>query len=90
MNASTQSSNDDVKGTIKSFVVRSINIPEIGDEEDLFESGLVNSLFAVQLTTFIEKKFGLEITADDLDIQNFKSLSAAASFVLRKRAGVSV
>jgi acyl carrier protein len=90
MNASTQSSNEDVKGIIKSFVVRSINIPEIGDEEDLFESGLVNSLFAVQLTTFIEKKFGLEITADDLDIQNFKSLSAAASFVLRKRAGAPV
>jgi methoxymalonate biosynthesis acyl carrier protein len=90
MNASTQSSNEDVKGIIKSFVVRSINIPEIGDEEDLFESGLVNSLFAVQLTTFIEKKFGVEITADDLDIQNFKSLSAAASFVLRKRAGAPV
>ncbi len=90
MNASIQGSDADVKGIIRSFLVRSINIPEIGDDEDLFETGLVNSLFAVQLTTFIEKKFGLEITADDLDIQNFKSLSAAASFVLRKRSAVPV
>jgi methoxymalonate biosynthesis acyl carrier protein len=90
MNAVTQSSDEEVKGIIRNFLVRSINIPEIGDEEDLFETGLVNSLFAVQLTTFIEKKFGLEITADDLDIQNFKSLSAAASFVLRKRSAAPV
>ena len=90
MNAATQSSDEEVKGIIRNFLVRSINIPEIGDEEDLFETGLVNSLFAVQLTTFIEKKFELEITADDLDIQNFKSLSAAASFVLRKRSAAPV
>lgn len=90
MNAVTPSSDEEVKGIIRSFLVRSINIPQIGDEEDLFETGLVNSLFAVQLTTFIEKKFELEITADDLDIQNFKSLSAAASFVLRKRSAAPV
>jgi methoxymalonate biosynthesis acyl carrier protein len=90
MNASTQSSDADVKDIIRSFLVRSINIPEIDEEEDLFATGLVNSLFAVQLTTFIEKKFGIEITADDLDIQNFKSLSAAASFVLRKRFAAPV
>lgn len=86
MNATAQSSADDVKATIKSFVVRSINFSNFGDDDDLFETGLVNSLFAVQLTTFIEKKFGIEISADDLDIRNFRSLSATTDFVLRKRA----
>jgi methoxymalonate biosynthesis acyl carrier protein len=87
VNTSVHSDGEDVKATIRSFLVRSINIPDLGDDDDLFESGLVNSLFAVQLTTFIEKKFRLEVTADDLDIQNFRSLSAATSFVLRKRTG---
>ena len=34
--------------------------------------------------TFIEKTFGVEVDADDLDIKNFRSLDAATSFVLKK------
>jgi len=62
----------------------SINIPNLDDDDNLFESGIVNSLFAVQLMTFIEKTFALEVGMDDLDIENFKSLNATAAFVLQK------
>jgi methoxymalonate biosynthesis acyl carrier protein len=79
----------EVKATIKKFLLRSINIPDVEDDEDLFESGMVNSLFAVQLTTFIEKTFGIEIAADDLDIKNFRSLNAATSFVNSKSAATA-
>ena len=78
----------DVRAIVRRFLLRSINIPDVGEDDDLFESGIVNSLFAVQLTTFIEKTFRIEITADDLDIQNFKSLNAATDFVLRRRATI--
>ena len=84
MNAKNAGTSEDVKETLRRFVTRSINLPDLGDDDDLFESGLVNSLFAVQLMTFIEKNFGLEVEADDLDIKNFRSLNAAASFVLKK------
>jgi acyl carrier protein len=53
----------------------------------LFESGLVNSLFAVQLMTFIERKFGIEVGTDDLEIKNFESISATAAFIARKTTG---
>jgi acyl carrier protein len=56
----------------------------LDDDDNLFESGLVNSLFAVQLMTFIEKTFAIEVGMEDLDIENFKSLNAAAAFVVRK------
>ncbi len=79
----------DVKGTIKKFLLRSINLPDVADDEDLFESGMVNSLFAVQLTTFIEKTFRIEIARDDLDIKNFRSLNAATSFVNSKSAATA-
>jgi methoxymalonate biosynthesis acyl carrier protein len=87
--ATVQTSEEEIRKTLRSFIIRSINIPDLNDDDDLFESGLVNSLFAVQLTTFIEKKFGLEITADDLDIQNFRSLSAATGFILKRRGSAS-
>jgi acyl carrier protein len=73
-----------VKGTVKRFILSSINIAHLGDDDNLFESGIVNSLFAVQLMTFIEKSFAIEVEMDDLDIENFKSLNAAAAFVARK------
>jgi acyl carrier protein len=75
-----------IKETVRSFILSSINIPNLDDDDDLFESGVVNSLFAVQLMTFIEKTFALEVSMDDLDIENFKSLNATAAFVLQKNS----
>ena len=73
-----------VKEAVKAFILSSINIAHLGDDDNLFETGVVNSLFAVQLMTFIEKTFAIEVAMEDLDIENFKSLSAAAAFVGRK------
>jgi len=73
-----------VKETVKRFILSSIAIADLDDDDNLFESGIVNSLFAVQLMTFIEKSFAIEVETDDLDIENFKSVNAAAAFVLSK------
>jgi len=75
-----------IKETVRSFILSSIALPKLGDDDDLFESGIVNSLFAVQLMTYIEKTFAIEVGMDDLDIENFKSLNATTAFVLRKNA----
>jgi acyl carrier protein len=74
----------DIKGQIKAFIVSAVHVSHLADDDNLFESGIVNSLFAVQLMTFIERRFAIEIGPDDLDIENFKSLNAAAAFVATK------
>lgn len=74
----------EIKETVKQFILRSVNIPHLNDDDNLFESGIANSLFAVQLMTFLERTFAIEVEMDDLDIENFKSLSATAAFVVRK------
>jgi acyl carrier protein len=80
----------DIKDTVRRFISHSVNLTELNDDDNLFESGIVNSLFAVQLMTFIEKAFGIEVGMDDLDIENFKSLSATTAFVTRKsRSGAA-
>jgi acyl carrier protein len=78
------------KEIVRNFINNSINIDTLGDDDNLFESGLINSLFAVQLMTFVERKFSIEIGMDDLDIENFKSISATAAFVARKYGGPAV
>jgi methoxymalonate biosynthesis acyl carrier protein len=73
-----------IKDTVKRFITASANITNLDDDLDLFQSGIVNSLFAVQLMTFIEKTFSIEVGMEDLDIENFKSLNATSAFVMRK------
>ena len=73
-----------VKETVRQFILSSINIQDLSDDDDLFELGIANSLFAIQLMTFIEKTFALEVEMEDLDIENFKSLSASTAFVMKK------
>lgn len=72
--------------SIRRFINASVNIDALSDDDNLFESGVVNSLFAVQLMTFVERNFGIEVGMDDLDIENFKSIAATAAFVQRKSA----
>src|SRR5258706_7432136 len=62
-----------IKASVRDFILRSIALPQLEDDDDLFETGIVNSLFAVQLATFIEKTFAIEVGMEDLDIENFKS-----------------
>lgn len=74
----------EIRAALREFILRSVRVPSLGDDDDLFESGIVNSLFAVQLMTFVEKTFAVEVAMEDLEIDNFRSLNATAGFVLRK------
>ena len=73
-----------IKDIVKRFISSSTSIANLDDDDNLFESGIANSLFAVQLMTFVEKTFAIEVGMDDLDIENFKSLNATTAFVLKK------
>jgi len=74
----------EVRDTVRRFILSSITVTGLDDDANLFESGIVNSLFAVQLMTFIEKTYGIDVVMEDLDIENFKSVNATTAFVLRK------
>ena len=84
MTSVTTAAESGIKEAVKRFILSSVNIPDLGDDDNLFETGIVNSLFAVQLMTFVEKTFAIEVEMDDLDIENFKSLNATTAFVLKK------
>jgi len=73
------------KDVIRDYIVENVNTPDIDDDLDIFERGMVNSLFAIELMTFLEKSFQIKVTMDDLDMENFKSVNAVGRFVRHKK-----
>ena len=69
---------------IRGYILENISLEELDDDFDIFEAGVVNSLFTIELMTFLEKTFGIKVTMDDLDMENFKSVNASSDFVRRK------
>ena len=55
------------------------------DNDNIFELGLVDSPFAIELVLFIEEEFEIEILDSDLDIENFVSVERIAEFIKRKK-----
>lgn len=70
--------------TVKNFLGDFFDVSKVKDDDNIFELGLVNSLFAVQLVNFIEQEFDVIIDNDDLDIQNFRSVSAISALINSK------
>ncbi len=71
-----------VAQTITAFVSKRVGA-DVPAEQDLFESGLVSSLFAMELVVHLEQAFGVQILGDDLKRDNFRSVRAMTALVLR-------
>lgn len=82
----TQSASEDTKERTRAFLFRFVRARTIQDTDDIFTSGMVNSLFAMQLVLFVEKEFGVKVANEDLDLKNFRSVDAITNFIARKRA----
>ena len=74
----------DPKSQIRDYLERVTRHPDLRDDQNIFEDGIVNSIFAVELVVFIEDRFNITIENDDLDFANFASIDAIATFVARK------
>ena len=66
------------------YLLVEVAADEIADDQEIFTSGLVNSLFAMQLVLFLEQEFQLKVEDEDLDINNFNTLNALVDFVEKK------
>ncbi len=77
---------DTVTAEIRAFVQRAFKGHALRDDEDIFASGHVNSLFAMELITFLENRYGIAIASEDLELENFSTVVRMAQLVERKRA----
>jgi methoxymalonate biosynthesis acyl carrier protein len=56
---------------------------EVTHDLDLFATGLVSSLFAMELLTHIEGAFGLSVPPEELKLDNFRTVDTMTALVRR-------
>jgi methoxymalonate biosynthesis acyl carrier protein len=76
---------DVTKDAVREFLGRYFGAGRIADDENIFATGFVNSLFVMQLVTFVERDLGVTVEDEDLELANFSSVEAIAGLVARKR-----
>ncbi len=52
-------------------------------DTELFQSGAVNSLFALEIVMFVEDEFHIKLKKNDLKIENFSTVERIAALVER-------
>lgn len=77
---------EQAKEKLRAFLARHIGGRTIGDDQEIFAAGFINSMFAMQIVLFLEKSFKIAIANEDLELRNFQTINAMAELIERKTA----
>src|SRR5690242_93358 len=85
-NALTTGSN--ITPLVRQFILKEFPLArkrQINDSDPLIESGIVESLGVLQIVSFIEKTFSIQLLDDDLVPGNFHSIERIAALIAERR-----
>ena len=75
---------------LERFVLRTVpgarKRRSIDPDEDLLVRGTLDSLSLMEIVTFIEERYGIEVRDEDLVSENFRTLGAMHAFADGRRA----
>lgn len=75
----------DVSETVSDIFEGSLKIRVEDRQQDLFASGLLDSLAFVDLVAGLERRFGLTIDLLEVDLEDFQSFDSICRFVSDRR-----
>ena len=80
----------DMKETIRNFIQSDIanDNESISYDTPLMSSGIIDSITALQLVSFLEDTFKIEFQPHEVDQENLETIYTIAKFVASKQSGV--
>jgi acyl carrier protein len=76
---------------IRAFLARNFLFSDkgftYGDDASLLNEGIIDSMGIIEVVTFVEERFGIAVTDQELVPENFDSVSKLSAFVLGKLGG---
>lgn len=81
---------DSTREVVRAFILENFLPGEdprnLGDDTELKESGILDSMSTLKLVTFLEERFNVELEASDLDPSNLASVANIARLVEQRVA----
>jgi acyl carrier protein len=77
---------DVISKTLKDLFATKLNLDVPSSETELLQSGLLDSMMLVEFFVLIEKEFGVAISVDTLDLEQFGSLASIARLIRSARS----
>jgi len=78
------SERDAIERQITKLFLDSLHLEVPSPETDLLATGALDSMGFVELLVRLEERFGIAISLDTVEIDNFRSIRAIAEFVLSR------
>lgn len=77
---------DEIEQQIRDFVVHNycFNEVHISNDQSFMDSGIIDSTGVLELVSFVELHYAIEVRADELVPENFDSISRLTGFVAKK------
>ena len=73
-----------VRTYIKENFLYRTGADQVGDDDPLLDSGIVDSMGILQLVSFLESEFGIDVDDDQIVPDNFETMNSIAAFVSTK------
>ena len=74
-----------IANEIKKYLVQQFPATKnVGASDPLLDGGLIDSLGILDVVTFLENRFGVIFSDEDLSPENFATVRSIADFVARK------
>jgi len=71
---------------VTALFAEKLNLDVASAETDLIETGMLDSLALVELLAQLEESFDVSISTDDMELENFRSITSIAMFVMQRTA----
>ncbi len=78
---------ENLKREIRDFVLENYCFNRqgnLGDEDSFMQSGIIDSTGILELVSFVEEKYSIDVGSDELIPENLDSISRLTQFVSRK------
>lgn len=77
---STRDAHIGIRNEIRAFIHRR-STPTVTDDQDVFATGIANSLFAMELIMFLERQFAITIPPSDQSREHLATIDAMTALV---------
>ena len=77
------------KARIKEFIMTEVNpdrnLVELGDDEPLVDSEIIDSLGILKIMAFLDEEFGIDLSAEQIKLENFKNVTSICSLIEKNK-----